>query len=264
VETHDGARLFCRDWGQGRPIVFVHGWAANCDLWQYQMVPLSSRGARCVAYDKRGHGRSSDPGRGYDYDSFADDLAAVLDERDLRDVVLIGHSMGPGEIVRYLARHGSARIAKLVLISGAIPFMLKTSDNPGGIEASAFEERRKLWLQDLPAWLAGNARAFVTPETSSETVAWLAGLGMQASLKALFETNRAIAETDLRPDVARVKLPTLIIHGERDRSAPIDLTARRTAALIAGSELRIYEGAPHGLVITHQDRLARDLADWVL
>jgi pimeloyl-ACP methyl ester carboxylesterase len=262
VETLDGAKLFCRAWGGGRPIVFVHGWAVNCDIWQYQMCPLSAH-ARCIAYDKRGHGRSSDPGRGFDYDTLADDLATVLEHLDLRDVVLVGHSMGPAEIARYLSRHGSDRIARIVLISSALPFMLKSPDNPDGIDRAIFEDRRRQWLQDMPGFLGANARSFVTSETSAETVAWIAGLGLQASLKALFEINHTVTETDLRADVAQLTLPTLIIHGAQDKSAPLALTGKRTAALIPGSQFKIYEDAPHGLLLTHQDRLNHDILKWI-
>ena len=256
------ANLFLRDWGTGRPVVFVHGWAVNCDVWQYQMTNLSGK-ARCIAYDKRSHGRSSDPGSGYHYDSLADDLNSVIEELDLHDVVLVGHSMGPAEIVRYLTRHGSARISRLVLISAALPFILKTDDNPDGIDKAAVEERRKQWTQDMPAFLASNARSFVGPDSSAETVAWVASLGKQASLKALIEINHTITETDLRADVSRVKLPTLVIHGAQDKSAPIDLTGKRTAALIQGSEMKIYEGAPHLLLVTHQNLLNADLDRWI-
>jgi pimeloyl-ACP methyl ester carboxylesterase len=176
IDTGTGARLFYRSWGAGRPIVFVHGWAVSADVWQYPMASLSQH-VRCIAYDKRGHGRSSDPGQDYDYDGLAKDLAALLDQLDLRNVVLVGHSMGPPEIVRYLTRHGKARVAKLVFISPA--------------------------------------------------------------------------------------LPTLIIHGAQDKSAPLDLTSQRLVTMIRGSQLKIYDGAPHGLLLTHQDRLNQDLLGWV-
>jgi pimeloyl-ACP methyl ester carboxylesterase len=226
------------------------------------MLGLSTH-ARCIAYDKRGHGRSTDPGDGYNYDILADDLAAVLDEFDLKDAVLVGHSMGSGEIVRFLARHGTARVSRLVLISSALPFILETSDNPDGIAAAAFEQRRQQWTQDMPGFLAGNARSFVTAEISAETTAWIAAMGAQASLKALVDLNHAITETDLRKEVARITLPTLIIHGEQDKSAPLALTGRRLAAMIAGSQLKVYEGAPHGLLVTHQNLLNEDLRRWI-
>jgi pimeloyl-ACP methyl ester carboxylesterase len=254
--------LFYREWGAGRPIVFVHGWAVNCDVWQYQLMALSTH-TRCIAYDKRGHGRSTDPGSGYDYDTLADDLACVLEDLNLTDVVLVGHSMGPAEIVRYLTRHGDARISRLVLISPALPFMLKTPDNPGGIDGAIFQNRRQQWSQDLPRFLAENARSIVMGETSAETVAWIAGMGLQAAPKALFDLNHAITETDLRADVGRVRLPTLIIHGSEDKSAPVALTSRVLARIVAQSELRIYDGAPHCLLVTHQSLLNADLDAWV-
>jgi non-heme chloroperoxidase len=262
IQTRDGVELHYRSWGTGRPVVFVHGWAVNCDIWQYQTVALSVH-ARCIAYDKRSHGRSSDPGRGYDYDTLADDLAAVLEHLGLRDVVLVGHSMGPAEIVRYLNRHGAARVSRLVLISSALPFMMKRRDNSSGIDPSVFAERRKKWTQDLPKFLAENARSFLLPSSSAETVSWVASMGAQASLKALIELNHTITETDLRRDVAQIGLPTLVIHGELDKSAPLDLAGRRTAAMISGSTLKIYEGAPHGLIVTHSERLNRDLIVWI-
>ncbi|HEY1955129.1 MAG TPA: alpha/beta hydrolase [Polyangiaceae bacterium] len=262
IETPDGARLYVRAWGRGRPVVFVHGWAVTCDIFQYQMAALSAR-ALCVAYDKRSHGRSSDPGQGYRYDRLADDLAAVLDRLDLRDVVLVGHSMGPAEIVRYLSRHGGARISSLVLISSALPFIMKTADNPDGVEPAQLALRRERLAADAPKFLADNARSFVLPETSPETAAWIAAMGAQASLKALIDLNHTITETDLRAEVASIRAPTLVIHGEQDKSAPLELTGKRTAALIAGSRLEVYEGAPHGLLVTHVDRLNRDLAGWI-
>lgn len=262
IESRDGVDLFWRSWGQGRAVVFLHGWAVNCDIWQYQMAALSKH-ARCIAYDKRGHGRSSDPGQKYDYDALADDLAAVLEKLDLRDVVLVGHSMGPAEIVRYLSRHGGERVARLVLISSALPFMLKTADNPGGIPPAAFAERREQWLRDMPKFLAANARSFLTADTSPETVAWIANMGSQASLKALLEINHTISETDLRSETARISKPTLIIHGDRDKSAVLEQTGKRIASMIAGSTLTVYEGGPHGLPVTHGERLSSDLAHWI-
>lgn len=262
VKARDGTQLFCRSWGRGRAVVFVHGWAVNCDLWQYQMASLAAQ-ARCVAYDKRGHGRSSDPGRGYDYDTLCDDIGAVIQQLDLHDVVLVGHSMGPAEIVRYMSRHAAARVGRLVLISSALPFILRTPDNPNGIESSVFEERRQQWVQDLPKFLSANARGFVLADTSPETVAWIAAMGAQASLQALLQLNHAITETDLRREVAAIEVPTLVIHGAKDKSAPLDLTGKRVAAMIQGSELKVYDGAPHGLLVTHQNLLNDDLVRWI-
>jgi non-heme chloroperoxidase len=257
-----GARLFYRDWGSGRPVVFVHGWAVNCDIWQYQMAALSHE-ARCIAYDKRSHGRSSDPGEGYDYDTLADDLASVLERLDLNDAILVGHSMGASEIVRYLTRHGPLRVVKVVLISSALPFMLQTSDNPKGIDASVLAARRAQWLEDMPQFLSANARSFLLPSSSPETVAWVAQMGAAASLRALFELNRTITETDFREELSRLPVPALVIHGDRDISAPIDLAGEQTAAIVPRSRLKVYEGAPHGLLLTHSERLNNDLRQWL-
>lgn len=261
IRTRDGVELFYRDWGTGRPVVFLSGWALTSDMWNYQMVPLSEQGLRCIAYDRRGHGRSSDPGRGYDYDTLADDLDAVLEALDLREVTLVGHSMASGELVRYLSRHGSRRVARLVFLApAATPFLLKTLDNPDGIDASVFElHRDQVLLRDFPGWLAANARPFVVAETSTAMMEWLVSLMRQCSMKAVIECNRAMTSTDFRAELPRIRLPTLVIHGDKDASAPIELTGRRTAQLIPSSRFELYEGAPHGLFVTHLDRLNADL-----
>jgi pimeloyl-ACP methyl ester carboxylesterase len=224
------------------------------------MVRLSEQGFRCIAYDARGHGRSSDPGQGYDFDTLADDLASVIDQLDLHDVVLVGHSMGAAEVVRYLVRHGLSRVAKIVLVAPTLPFLLKTADNPEGLDAEVFEEVRASIRRDFPKWLAENAPPFFAPDTSQQMVQWGIGMCLQSSFKAVMETNRADTGTDFRKDLSRITVPTLVIHGDRDVSAPLDSTGRRTANLIRGSELKVYEGGPHGLFITHMDQLTGDLA----
>ncbi|WP_375768368.1 alpha/beta hydrolase [Archangium gephyra] len=265
IRTRDGVDLFYKDWGTGKPVVFLSGWTLGSDMWNYQLVPLSGQGLRCIAYDRRGHGRSSDPGRGYDYDTLADDLAAVLGALDLRDVTLVGHSMASGEMVRYLSRHGDGRIARVVFVApAATPFPLKTADNPDGIDASIFEYiRNQLLLRDFPRWLADNARPFVTAETSPEMMEWLMGMMRQCSMKAVIECNRSGTSTDFRAELPGIRVPALVIHGDKDVSAPLELTGRRTAQLIPGSRLEVYEGAPHGLFVTHMDRLNADLLAFV-
>lgn len=262
IAMRDGEELYASSWGTGRPVVFIHGWATHSDIWQYQTASLSDV-ARCVVYDKRSHGRSTDPGCGYDYDALADDLAAVLDALDVHHALLVGHSMGAAEIARYLRRHGHDRVAALVLISSALPFILKTHDNPDGIDPDVFAKRRASWTTDMPKFLSDNARLIVTPRTSDETVAWIARMGEAASLPALIAMNHTITETDLRQDTAGISLPTLVIHGDADRSAPLALTGMRVAKMIAGSELRVYEGAPHALLVTHHRQLNSDLHDCV-
>src|SRR5215467_2607113 len=259
VETSDGARLFVKEWGVGDPVVFVHSWAVNSDLWQYQMLFLASQGMRSIAFDQRGHGRSSDSGRGYEYDTLSDDLAAVLEKLDLRGVSLVGHSMGCGTIVRYLTRKGTSRVKQLVLVSPTMPFLLKTADNPQGVDKAAFERLRSGWAKDFPRWLSENARPFFTPDTSEGMIEWGISMVRQASLKALIDCNRADAETDFRMELPKIALPTLVIHGDKDVSAPLALTGKKTAALIPQSRLVVYEGAPHGLMLTHVDRINTDL-----
>ena len=262
VRTRDGQRLFYKDWGSGAPIVFLAGWALPSDMWDYQMVPLSEQGLRCVAYDRRGHGRSSRPGTGYDYDTLADDLASVLDAMDLRGVTLVGMSMAGGEMVRYMTRHGaSRRIARLVFVgTSATPFLTQTMDNPGGIPAERLESfRRNVLLHDYPTWLEDNRQPFFVPETSPQMQEWIRSLMLDNSMKALVECSRAMTSTDFRAELPKIAVPTLVIHGDKDISAPIDRTGRPTAKLIPGAELKVYEGAPHGLFLTHMTRLTNDL-----
>ena len=262
-ETVDGTTLFYRDWGTGKPVVFIHSWAANSDMWQYQMIHLTGNGFRCIAYDRRGHGRSADPDHGYEYNTLSDDLAALIDHLNLREVVLVGHSMAGGEIVRYLTRHGASRVARIVLLAPTTPFILKTADNPDGVDKKFLDQIRSAWVKDFPKWLADNTPPFFSPETSPETMQWGIRMALQSSLKALIECNHAVTETDFRVEMRKIMVPTLIIHGDADRSAFIDLTGKQSAKLISGSEFKLYEGAPHGLYITHMDRVDRDLLAFI-
>jgi non-heme chloroperoxidase len=250
IETDDGASLFHVDWGTGNPVLFTHAWGLNADIWEYQLVELVDQGLRCVAYDRRGHGRSSDPGRGYDYDRLADDLAAVINQLDLTDVTLVAHSMGNGEAVRYLHRHGSARIARLVMLSTIPP--QSTSD---------FSPLIAGLKQDRPAFFAKGVAAFTGghPAVSAAMTEWIIAQFMRASPKGTIACMHSIARGDFRADMRAVTVPTLIAHGDKDMVNPLDTTAQKVAELIPGSTLKVYEGAPHGLVITHRDRLARDI-----
>ncbi|MHB8384342.1 MAG: alpha/beta fold hydrolase [Candidatus Binataceae bacterium] len=259
VAADDGTPLYCKDWGAGQPVLFISGWSANADMWQYQMIPMIAAGFRCVAYDRRGHGRSGQPSSGYDCDTLADDLSAVIEERDLRGATLVGHSMAAGEIVRYLSRHGAGRVARIVLIAPTTPFILQTPDNPDGVPNAAFEQVRALLAADFPKWLDDNSAPFFVPETSPAMRAWVLGLSLQCSLVAALGCNHAFCETDFRPELPKISVPTLVIHGDKDASTPLELTGRRTAKLIPGAQLKVYEGAPHGLMFTHMDRLTRDL-----
>ena len=250
IETDDGASLFHVDWGTGKPVLFTHAWGLNADIWEYQLVELVDQGLRCVAYDRRGHGRSSDPGRGYDYDRLADDLAAIINRLDLTDVTLVAHSMGNGEAVRYLRRHGSARIARLVMLSTIPP--QSTSD---------FSPLIAGLKQDRPAFFAKGVAAFTGghPAVSPAMTEWIIAQFMRASPKGTIACMHSIARGDFRADMRAVTVPTLIAHGDKDMVNPLDTTAQKVAELIPGATLKVYEGAPHGLVITHRDRLARDI-----
>lgn len=259
ITTRDGAQLFHRDWGKGKPILFVAGWSLSSEMWNYQTVPLVERGFRCIAFDRRGHGRSDEPGRGYDYDTLADDMATVIDRLDLRDVTLVAHSFGGGEAVRYLTRHGARRVKRLVLIAPSTPYLTKTADNPGGVDPKAFEHLRAVIARDYPKWMEDNEEPFVVSSTSRGTRAWLKGLMLQCSLPALLECNKIMTRTDFRPEVRAITVPTEVIHGDIDRSFPVELTGRPTTALIAGSRLTVVEGAPHAIFVTHADRLNADI-----
>jgi len=265
VRTRDGVNLFCRTWGdpKGPPIVFIHSWAAHSDMWRYQMADLAERGYRCIAYDRRGHGRSGDPGHGYDTDSLADDLAQVIEAFDLAGVVLIGHSMAGGEIVRYLTRHGSGRVARIVLLAPTTPCVARRADNPDGIDPEIFAAVRAGWRKDFHKWIGDNAAPFFVPETPPETVRWMVDLTSSVSLDAAIACNLEMTAADFRAEMTAIDVPTLVIHGDIDASAPLELTGRPTAALIPGARLEMYEGAPHGLFVTHMERLNADVAAFI-
>lgn len=223
VKTKDGVELFSKDWGEGRTLVFVHSWAVTNDIWQYQHAHFLERGYRVVAFDRRGHGRSDQP---YDYriDTLADDIAAVLDAHDVEYATLIGHSMGCNEIVRYLSRHGSSRVSKIALVAPTTPYLLKSADDPEGIDGAMFEATREQWRSDFPRWLSENARAFFVPETSQAMVDW--GIAMMAQIPTYIgiACNEAITDNDFRPDCRAVKIPTL-----RFGAFPAHRTAYRNA-----------------------------------
>ncbi len=261
VIAKDGTHLFIRDWGTGQPIVFLAGWTLTSDMWAYQMAPLSEAGFRCVAFDRRGHGRSDDPGRGYDYDSLAEDLAVVLAALDLRGVTLVAHSMAGGEATRYLTRHGhEGRVKNVLFLAPTLPFLLQTPDNPMGVPGAAFEQLRQVFMSDFPKWIDDNTEPFVAPSTSQGMRSWIKGMMVSASMKAIVNCNRAMVSTDFRSELARLKVPCLVVHGDKDASAPLPLTGERTAALIPGARLVVYEGAPHGLFVTHMHRLNGEIA----
>lgn len=260
IETRDGTRLHWREWGKGAPVLFVNSWAMQIRMWDYQIEALAAQGLRCIGFDRRGHGRSDVPAAGYDYDTLADDLAAVIETLELGDLTLIGHSMGACEIVRYLTRHGSARVKRVALLAPTLPFMAKAADNPDGIPAEALDAMRAEWRRDFARWVADNTAPFFVPETSPALMKWGIDMLMETPLPVALALNRAVMGTDFRAELRGIEVPTLLLHGDRDVSAPLDLTGRRAAALLPNCVFRIYEGAPHGLMYTHMARLNADLA----
>lgn len=268
VETRDGTLLYYTDWGNGPPIVMIHGWPLSSAMWEYQATALAQQGQRVIAYDRRGFGRSAQPWDGYDYDTFADDLAAVIDHLDLRDVTLVGFSMGGGEVARYLTRHGADRIARAVLVSAVTPFLLATTDNPDGVEPSVFEDMLESLREDRPAFLSSFGNKFFGTSmldfsVSSEMMDWAKMLALQASPAATLACVRAFAETDFRPDMASFTVPTLIIHGDSDETVPLASSGRIAARMIPGAQLVVYAGGPHALFVTQKDRLNDDLLAFV-
>lgn len=260
IRAADNTRLFYRDWGQGTPIVFLSGWTLNSDMWAYQMEPLARLNCRCIAYDRRGHGRSSDPGRGYDFDTLADDLNSVLSTLDLHDVTLVTHSIASGEAVRYLTRHGSSRIARIAFVApAATPYLLKTADNPNGIDGILFEQGRAALRRSFPDWIEANAAPYFGAGVSRAPCDWTIRMMLQTSHQAMLELAHLQTITDFREELKRVDVPSLVVHGERDVSAPLELTGRPTARLIPGASLYVYEDAAHGLYFTHAERLNQDL-----
>ena len=268
VKAADGTELFYKDWGSGRPVVFVHGWPLHADMWEYQMVPLARLGLRTIAADRRGFGRSGQPAGGYGYDVLADDLSALLDALDLHDVTLVGFSMGGGEVVRYLARHGGARVSRAALVASVTPFLLKTADNPEGVDRSVFDQMIQQLQADRPHFLASFGKAFfgaglLTSPVSAELLEWCRGMALQGSPLATLDCVRTFSETDFRADLAAIRVPTLVIHGTSDGTVPLEVSGRRAAAAIAGARLVEYEGAPHGLFYTEKDRLNADLTAFI-
>lgn len=264
-ETADGTRLFAKDWGAGPAVVFAHAWSLDSSMWEYQFQAFLEAGFRCVAMDRRGHGRSDVPGHGYDLDTLADDLAGLLDRLDLGDVTLVAHSMGTLEITRYLARHGSGRVARAAYVGAMTPMLTRSDDNPHGIPAEYAGSVVADLRTDRPAWFHASAPGyFATAGTpvSEATVADGVRQILATPLEVQVRCFRTIFGSDLRADLAAVDVPTLVMHGDADQSAPIDLTGRPTAALLRGSRFELCAGEGHGLYVTAKERVTAELLDF--
>ena len=264
ITTRDNTKLYVKDWGSGRPVILMHGWPLSADSWDDQAVAIADAGLRAIAYDRRGFGRSEQPWDGYNYDTLADDLAAVIEETGATDAAIVGFSMGGGEVARYMSRHGGKNVAQAALVSSVVPYMLKTADNPDGTDQATFEQMTEGMKQDRAHFFAGFFKDFygvglVSHPVSDEVLETSRNVAMQASLKATLACAAAFATTDFRPDLAAFSVPTLIIHGTADQTVPIEASARAAARGIPHAKLIEYDGAPHGLFATHKERLTNDL-----
>jgi non-heme chloroperoxidase len=270
IISKDGTQIYYKDWGTGQPVVFSHGWPLSSDSWEAQMLFLATKGYRCIAHDRRGHGRSSQPWDGNDMDTYADDLAQLIETLDLKGAVLVGFSAGGGEVARYIGRHGTQRLAKAALISAVTPLMLKTPANPGGLPIEAFDASRAGSLADRSQFykdLAGGP--FFGANRPGAKVSqgmidsfWLQG--MQAGAKNTFDCIKAFSETDFTEDLKKFDVPTLILHGDDDQIVPIGASALSAARLVKHATLKVYPGAPHGLAYTHKDQLNADLLAFLM
>jgi non-heme chloroperoxidase len=267
--TKDGTELYFKDWGSGQPVVFSHGWPLTSDSWESQMIFLASRGYRTIAHDRRGHGRSSQPWNGNDMDTYADDLAALIEHLDLRDAILVGFSTGGGEVARYLGRHGTKRVAKAVLVAAVPPLMLKTEANPDGLPREVFDglrtasltDRSQLYRDIASGPFFGFNRPGAKPSQGMIDAFWMQG--MMGGHKNTYDSIKAFSETDFTADLNKFDVPTLIIHGDDDQIVPTGPSALASAKLVKHGKLLVYPGAPHGLADTHKDQLNADLLAFI-
>ncbi|WP_433629521.1 alpha/beta fold hydrolase [Nocardia sp. CA-120079] len=266
-DSHDGTTLHYQDWGSGQPVLFLAGGWLSSTSWELQMLPLSKQGLRCLSYDRRGHGKSDWVGHGYDYDTLAADLAAFLEHLDLREVTVVAHSMAGGEIVRYLTRYGSDRISRVALVSVTMPYFAQAEDNPNGVPKAVFDAVGAARAADRPLWMEQNAQAFFAThlgnQVSSARIAWMVQKCMDCSLLAADEIMNTIYNADFRDELRAITLPTLVIHGDADASAPIDLCGRVIKDLIPSNTYKEYPATGHGIMISHAAQLNADILDFI-
>ena len=268
ITTKDGTQIYYKDWGEGQPVVFSHGWPLSADAWEDQMMFLGARGFRCIAHDRRGHGRSDQPWNGNEMNTYAEDLAELVEALDLNDAIHVGHSTGGGEVARYIGRHGTKRVARAVLISAVPPLMLKTDANPGGLPMETFDQiragvladRSQLW-KDLSAPFYGANRSGANVSQGLRDSFWLQG--MLAGHKAVFDCIKAFSETDFTEDLKKFDVPTLIMHGDDDQIVPIGASAMLASKIVKGATLKVYLGAPHGMCSTLKDQVNADLLAFI-
>ena len=268
IKAQDGTDIYYRDWGTGTPVVLIHGWPLSSDMWDKHANYLAENGLRVITYDRRGFGRSGSPWNGYDYDTFAADLNVVMETLDLKEAALVGFSMGGGEVVRYLSRYGASRVKKAVLISAVPPFLLKTPDNPDGIDGQMFDDIAANLRKDRPAFLKTFGSQFygrtVLKHTVSEAILeWNQSMALTASLRSTLASARAWATTDFRDEMKGIEIPFLVIHGTGDDTVPIDISGRKSAKILPHATLIEYDGEPHGLFLTSSDRLKKDLLQFI-
>jgi len=261
-------RIYYEEMGKGKPVVFIHGWPLSGSMWEYQITQLPHQGLHCITYDRRGFGKSDRPFTGYDYNTLAGDLKALLDELNLTGVTLVGFSMGGGEIAKYFSLYGNERVAKVVLISAVVPFLLQTDDNPDGVPQEHFDKNQKAMAEDRPSFINAFNRDFYSESLLNQLVSepYLTNSltkAMDASPIATIECAKSFSSTDFRKDLLKINVPTLIIHGNNDKIVPIKLTGEKSAKLITGSVFKVYEGAPHGLWFTEKEKLNQDLVDFI-
>jgi non-heme chloroperoxidase len=264
----DAVEIFYQEYGIGKPVIFIHGWPLNHEMWEYQLNELPKHNLRCIAYDRRGFGKSDRPWESYDYDTLASDLHELITQLKLTSVTLVGFSMGGGEVARYIGKYGSDNIEKVVFVSSVTPFRLKTNDNPDGSEKAPFDATIQNLKADRPAFLAEFGKKFYGVDKNTEAVSpalldWNQALCLMSSSKASIDCVRSFSETDFRDDLKKIKVPTLIIHGDADTIVPIKVSGDKTAALIPHAEYKVYKGAPHGLFITQKDKLNADLISFI-